>query len=772
MNTERQKEQQRLDWIKTIIDKKTVYLKNNMEGLKENIINIRKTFWDDVTVNLDEPDDVGETFTSIKQQAEMLSERERSHGQFYQQWKKLHRLKKSPYFGRIDFLEEGESKAERIYLGITSLMDEKEETFLIYDWRAPISSLYYDYAPGAAKYETPIGTIHGNMELKRQFIIREGKLLSMFDTGVTIGDDLLQEVLGNQADTQMKSIVATIQKEQNQVIRNERSKYLIVQGVAGSGKTSAALQRVAYLLYRYRKSLQSENIMLFSPNPLFNSYVATVLPELGEDNMEQTTFQSYLENRLGREFHLEDPFSQMEYLLTAMEEPEYQTRLTGIAYKASLSYKELIDKYVALLSEKQLLFKKISFRGKTLISAQQINQYFYSLETSISIPNRMEMTAKWLLKKLSALEKHERAKDWVIAESELLDREDYLKVYHKLQSNEDTFDGAEREQALIAKMIVKKYFNPIKRAVKHFKFIHMKKLYCQLFQLHEFIDIDNLPGTWNDIGVYTIKRIKQGELAYEDAAPYLYLQDRLEGRKANTKIRHLFIDEAQDYSPFQFAFLRQLFPYSRMTILGDINQAIYAHAMNAPTLISSDLQGLEHSEKMTFMKSYRSTQQIVAFTKEFIPGGETIEAFNRNGLKPTLTKVEKTDNLHRKIIERIRQLSANGHQTIAIICKTAAESKEAFEQLNNEIEIRFIDKKARTFDKGVSILPSYLAKGIEFDAVIIYNASLTQYGRESERKLFYTACTRAMHELHLFSVGEKSPFIAEASPHTYECLTD
>ncbi|MBS4177632.1 RNA polymerase recycling motor HelD [Lederbergia citrea] len=759
LNKEWQEEQARVKEIQTVIDQKFIQLQENMGGVKEGVIELRKTFWEDVTVNLDEPDDVIETFTSIKQQAELLAERERTHGQSYKQLRQLDRLKNSPYFGRIDFHEDGEKAADQIYIGIASLMDKDDEQFLIYDWRAPISSLYYDYSPGRASYQTPSGMIEGKMELKRQFIIKNGQLKGMFNTGVTIGDSLLQEVLGGNASTQMKSIVATIQREQNQIIRNDRSKYLIVQGVAGSGKTSAALQRVAYLLYRYRNTLSSNNIMLFSPNPLFNSYVATVLPELGEDNMEQTTYQQYLITRLGKEFNVEDPFSQMEYTLTAMDEQGYETRMKAIRYKASLEFKEQIDQYVTYLSEQGLIFKNILFRGRKIFSAEDIAKIFYSLDRSISIPNRIKLTSEQLLKMMAKQERQERTKDWVLEEAELLDKDDYLEVYRRVQKeqeqSEETFDDAEREQRILAKMIVNKHFKPIRQAVKRFKFLNMKAVYRQLFQLKEsFL----WPEGWGEICTATIGQLQANALFYEDATPYLYLQDQLEGRKSNTLIRHLFIDEAQDYSPFQFEFLKQLFPHCKMTILGDVNQAIYAHTINAPTILGTDLEG---TEKIVLTRSYRSTKQIVDFTKGIISGGEMIEPFNREGEKPVLKEVADIHSLHANIEACIGRMKAKGHETIAVICKTMAESQEAYDSLNKKLNIRLMDKNTNSYEKGIVILPAYLAKGIEFDAVIIYNASKQQYGREYERKLFYTACTRAMHELHLFSIGEKTTFIEE-----------
>ncbi|MHC6047440.1 RNA polymerase recycling motor HelD, partial [Listeria monocytogenes] len=577
-------------------------------------IHLRKTFWDDIKINLENPEDAGETISSIKQEAEILSERERTHAHVDKQRKILSRLKESPYFARVDFLENNEEPIHNIYIGIASLMNETEDEFLIYDWRAPISSIYYDYSPGPVQYETAEDVIRGEMSLKRQFITKDGKIKTMFDTGITIGDDLLKEVLGNNASSNMKNIVATIQREQNQIIRNIKKKYLIVQGVAGSGKTSAALQRVAYLLYRYRNELTSDNMLLFSPNPLFNSYISSVLPDLGEDNVQQLTFQEYIEKRVGKKFNIEHPFTQMEYMLTRQKHEGYNTRKEGIRYKASMEFKALIDSYVDFLSEDYLIFKNITFRGEKLIDSNRIKNYFYSLEKSISIPNRMQLVMEWLLKELRKKEKKEREKDWVIEESDLLDLEEYTKVYSELLKEgrfaEDTFDDFEREQRRLGKKIVKKYFNPIRKAVKKLKFINIEAIYFQLFK--NTVDIpeeikQTLPENWKEICSSTLDNLRTRELMYEDAAPYLYLQDKLEGRRVNTRIRHLFIDEAQDYSPFQLFVLNQLFPYSRMTILGDFNQAIYAHTLNSPTLLSSELYTKDSFEKIALTKSYRST---------------------------------------------------------------------------------------------------------------------------------------------------------------------
>ncbi|WP_077617058.1 RNA polymerase recycling motor HelD [Bacillus sinesaloumensis] len=762
------KEQDRLEDVFDVIDSKKEAIESKVGGIKGEIVDLRKSFWEDVTVNLDEPDDVLETFQSIKQQSELLGERERNHRQIHKQMKVLDRLKESPYFGRFDFLEDGEDKAEKIYIGIASLLDKNEEDFLIFDWRAPISSMYYDYYPGPAKYETHYETITGEMTLKRQFIIKNGKLKSMFDTGVTIGDEMLQEVLGNNANTQMKSIVATIQREQNKIIRNEKSRYLIVQGVAGSGKTSAALQRVAYLLYRYREQLSSNNIMLFSPNPLFNSYVATVLPELGEENMQQSTFQEYARYRLDNLFEVEDPFKQMEYLLTAMEKSDYKVRLQSIAFKATLAFKTLIDTYVKELGEQGLLFKDIYFKQKKIISKDDIQDYFYSLYTTTSIPNRLTKVTEWLIKEVIKRERKERKKDWVLQEAELMEKEEHLEIFNQLQNkrefSEETFDDYEREEKLIAKEIVRKHFKPIKKAIKRLDYLDIKGLYSQLFT---YAKEKNVTEKWQEICFYTIKSLQNNYLTYEDTTPFLYMQDLVEGKKSNTGIRHLFIDEAQDYSPFQFEYLKQLFPNCRMTILGDYNQAIYAHTMGAPTLLSPELYGDEKYEVIQLKKSYRSTREIVEFSKGIVSGGEEIEPFNRSGAFPSYREVQTKENLHEELLAHIKTLQDKGHETIAVICKTDTESKEAFEALRDKIQIRLMSQESYQYDKGVLVLPTYLAKGIEFDAVIIYNASNEVYGREYERKLFYTACTRAMHELRVFSIGKRSFFFNGINKEKY-----
>ncbi|MCP1158311.1 MULTISPECIES: RNA polymerase recycling motor HelD [Bacillus] len=760
-------EQHRVKEIIGIADSKMHKLLGKGSAAGSDVLELKKTFWEDVTVNLDEPDDVIETFTSIKQQAELLSERERTKSQLDRQLSTLAKIKNSPYFGRIDFHEEGEKEEDVIYLGISSLMDEEDENFLVYDWRAPISSMYYDYAPGPAHYNTPEGTIEGEMLLKRQFIIKGGKIEGMFDTGLTIGDQLLQEVLGNKASTQMKSIVATIQKEQNEIIRNENSKVLIVQGVAGSGKTSAALQRVAYLLYRHRGTLQADNIMLFSPNSLFNSYVSTVLPELGEENMSQATYQEYITRSLGRELGVEDPFDQLESILSEENTPEKEMRKKAIRFKSDTGFVEMIKSYTGKLSVEGLQFEDLRFRGETLFTHEEISHYFYSLDHSISIPNRMQLTKDWLLQELRKIQKAERKKEWVEEEIQLLDKVDYLEAFKKAQQkqnkNGENFDEFEQEQKFLENMVVNKRFKGLKSRVKNLKFLDVFATYEQLFCKDHVLGDSLYPENWDAVCKITAANLSKEKIPYEDATPYLYLQHLLEGRKQDTGIRHVFIDEAQDYSPFQFAYIKELFPYSRLTLLGDVNQAVYTHSIGATTLYHGHE---EEAKTIVLTKSYRSSRPIVEFTRSFISGGDLVEPFNREGRLPAVIFEEDREALHAKIAETVNRQLKEAHKSISIICRTAKESKEAFEGLKELLpDVRLIEKGTLSYEKGVTIIPAYLAKGIEFDTVIIYDASA--YDHESDRTIFYTACTRAMHELDILYTGRKNDFILEVDPKLY-----
>jgi DNA helicase-2/ATP-dependent DNA helicase PcrA len=793
-------EQERLEQVRNKLQAKIAELEPEIAGLYGQAADIRKRFWEEVTINTSTYEDFEETFYTINQQSALLAERERSHQLMARQWESMNRLLPSPYFGRIDFREDGLSLDEQIYIGVSSFVDEDGLSFLIYDWRTPIASLYYDCSPGPASYDTPIGRIEGTMGLKRQFQIQNGQIRNMFDASETIGDNLLQQVLGKGADSQMKSIVATIQKEQNAIIRNDKSRMLIVQGAAGSGKTSAALQRVAYLLYKHRQTISADQIVLFSPNPMFASYISTVLPELGEENMQQTTFQEYLDYWLGSSLRLEDPFDQIEYVLTEPGAPGYEARLQGIEYKTSEAFLQALKNYGMELGRKGMRFKSVRFRDRDLITEERMQATFYGYDRTLPLFNRVTLLQEWLLNELASLERREREASWVQEELNYLDNEQYAEVFgmlhkekgvfdmaeqfaavrekldNKPREDESDFDFASKEEGLLRKQIVKKCFKPLRKSVKKFMFLDIKAIYDQLFgEEADYREKTNgcaVPPLWPEICRQTKEKLLRNELFYEDATPLLYVKELIEGVRTNTEIRHVFVDEGQDYSPFQYEYLKKLFPRARMTVLGDFGQAIFVQAtsLDAPDSPLVRLYGEDETSLIRLLRSYRSTKEIVEFTRSMLPNGEEIAPFERGGRKPLLTRRDSEEKRDAQIAADIAALRAEGFDSIAVITKTAADSREAYESLRTHggEALQLITKETLGFEKGVMVIPVYLAKGVEFDGVLIYDASSEAYGRDNERKLLYTACTRAMHRLHLYTTGDWSPFVLALPAKLYE----
>lgn len=762
MNLLFQQQQKHVNGVMETIASQMNRLEKEASQRQSDVMNIRKHFWDEVKVNTDTFDDFLETIIGLRQEAQALAVIQSTHQHAAKRLDVLQRMQNIPYFGRIDFTEQGHSATEQIYIGISSLMDEGGEDFLVYDWRAPISSVYYDYQPGPAQYKTPEGIIYGQLEKKWQYLIRAGELQSMFDTSLTIGDEILQQVLGKGTDKYMHSIVATIQQEQNRIIRHDKGRLLVVHGAAGSGKTSAAMQRVAYLLYKYRDSLNAEQIILFSPNAMFNSYVSNVLPELGEENMQQVTFQEYLTHRLGKEFQIENPYDQLEYLLTTMDTA---TRVAAIQFKASVCFFEVIKSYKESLGLSGMLFQDIIFRQKSIVTAKEIAAHFYSYETSLKFHHRLEKTKDWLLTQVKEFEKREWSRSWVEDEIELLSNEEYHKAYVYLAKkkgfNRDSVTDYEMEPKMLARLLVHQKLKPLKKRIAALHFIDMKGIYQQLFTdtvLMQKLLEERLPLMWEAICQITVDTLEEDKLFYEDATPFLLMKELIQGFQTNLSIKHIFIDEAQDYSPFQFEFIKCLFPIAKMTVLGDFNQAIFTHASGVVNFdVLQHLYGQEEMEVINLAQSYRSTKPIIEFTRQLIPQGEHIIPFDRDGEQPVVTQVANEEELRLNIEAKVEELKGLGYQSIAIICQSAAESKYAYEALTAIEGITLLKNSSPKYEQGVVVIPAYLAKGIEFEAVIIYNASV--YRDESVRRLFYTACTRAMHCLQLYSVGQPSPFL-------------
>jgi DNA helicase-2/ATP-dependent DNA helicase PcrA len=771
----REEETRRLSEVLELIERR---LDKELAVLGErrgDVVGIRQEFWDDVRFNFSDQTEAGETWSSIMQQAELLAERERSHRVAMTAAERLVRQHDSPYFARIDFAEDGRTSADAIYIGRSSLVGDDGETFYVYDWRAPVSSLFYDHEPGPACYSTPEGEIAGELRLKRQFVIRRGRLIHVFDTDETIGDEILQAVLSEKSDTSMKTIVATIQKEQNRIIRDEKHRLLLVQGAAGSGKTSAALQRIAYLLYRYRGVLGPDQIVLFSPNPVFKGYVSRVLPDLGEANMRQMTFRELIEARLGRRWQVEDLFAQTEALARTAGTADGEARERAVRYKGSEHFFETVGAYLKRLERGGIRFRPLRFQGDTIASADEIARKFYEFSPSEGLGDRLNKIRRWLLERLAVWVESQLDEPWVREAAELADDEEIQRAYVQVRREggfrEDAFGDEERMTELLLRRMAEKAIEPMCKAVKAFRFLDPIATYRELFRNRAlFADCapdGRLPEGWEWMSARAEETLGRKTIDHEDATPLLYVLDALEGfRKVEGDVRHVFVDEAQDYSPFQAAYLRKKFPRAKFTVLGDFNQAIYAQAQDSGGLDGwTRLFDPAETAVRRLATSYRSTKPIVEFTKAILPPEDAagIVPFQRDGEPPQVRGCRDFAELADRAAEAAKALLAEGHVTIGVIAKTARESGNAYallkERLTDEVPVAHVTGSSARLPRGVSVLPSYLSKGIEFDAVLVWDASAKQYGRPSERKLLYTVCTRALHKLLVFYAGEPSPFL-------------
>lgn len=759
-NNEKALEQKHLDNVMKKIKEREKSLKKSIKSAEGEARDINSHFFDDVKLDYDGYSTSMETALSIHQQQQLLSEREHAWQHSAKQLTTAERLEKRPYFARIDFKEQGEKKPETIYIGLGSFAD-KDDHFLIYDWRAPISSIYYDGKLGEVSYNSPEGEITVDMTKKRQFMIKDGKIINMFDTNESIGDQMLLEVLSEKSSTQMKSIVTTIQREQNKIIRNTSADLLFVQGAAGSGKTSAILQRIAFLLYRYRGNLTSSDVIMFSPNQLFNDYIKNVLPEMGEQNMVQMTYWQFVARRL--------PGMNVENLFKQFEDQTADTNISK--FKDSVAFFNLLTRYAKHLNERGVIFKNIYFRDKKkpYFDKEKIKEIYYSYNQNYNLANRIDATREELIKMLNRKIAPEARKAWVARTIEGLSQEQLNDLYDR---PDQEFESEKKEEAFLGRKIVLAALKGVHQRILHNHFINTRAQYLGFLRsVPKMIDLakwDIDEDEWTKHIEEVKENFKSHNIAMNDVSAYLYLYDLITGRRTDFEMRYAFIDEIQDYTPFQLAYLKYNFPRAKFTMLGDLNQAIFTKDESRSLL--KQISGLFDPEKtdvVQLTKSYRSTKQLTNFTKQILRQGEKIEAFNRQGPKPVIwgrkNDVEAVD-----VLVNVLKENEAKHFTTAIITKDLASAKFVHEQLVKQGEKSTLIATAnqRLVD-GTLVIPSYLAKGLEFDAVVMWGASKENYHQIDETQLVYTITSRAMYKLDVIYTGEKSPLL-DVNPATYE----
>ena len=762
MESIKQTEQKRMDHVVSQIKQAEKKAQKNIATAKSDTKAIQDDFKNNLRIKTGTYSGMMETALTVRQQQQQLAERENNRTQAAKRLDVLEKMEKKPYFARVDIKEQGE-KQEKIYIGLASFSDEKDK-FLVYDWRAPISSVYYDGGLGKVKYNTPVGEREVELELKRQFMVEDGQIVTLFDTDETVGDQMLLEVLDEGSDTKMKSIVTTIQKEQNKIIRDTDSELLFVQGAAGSGKTSAVLQRVAFLLYRYRGKLNSGQVVLFSPNQLFNDYIDQVLPELGEQNMVQMTYPQFTNRRL--------PKLRVETLQERFEEENSGINKKIKALKDSLKFFKATTAYSNYLEKKGMRFKNIMHDGEVFFSKKAIRDIYYSFNENYHLGNRLFATKEVLIKRLNSKVGQAAKTDEVQKAVQGLSQQQLNALYGDEPRN---FENGDKELNFLARQYVMQDYKKIQTAILRNRFLNINAQYVHFLRsVPELLDLSEFDLTkeeWEQGIDQTIKLLKERRLSLTDVTPYLYLYDRITGKKGDREIKQVFIDEIQDYTAYQLAYLKTEFPRAKFTMLGDLNQAIFTKE-NSHTLLNelSTMFPKEKTKVVQLTTSYRSTQQITDFTKEVLVNGEKVTAFARNGAKPTVIVDQDQAALVDDVVEILAK-NDKAKKTTAIIGKSLAECEALFEQLQKKgVATTLIRTENQRLVPGTLIVPSYLAKGLEFDAVIMWNANKQNYHDESERQLVYTICSRAMHQLDILAAKELSPLFDTVDKNLYTLI--
>ncbi|MDQ6421609.1 AAA family ATPase [Paenibacillus sp. LHD-117] len=648
--------------------------------------------------------------------------------------RRLEIARKEPYFGRIDFQElpEGSSDSEAngdlakpLYIGKAGVAKGGGNELLVIDWRAPAASLFYSFTGGdaSAAYDSPDGEVNGYVHLKRNLMVRGGELIRMVDSYVrgqeegAVSDEFLLYRLGENKDNKLRDIVSTIQEEQDRIIRAERNKALFIQGVAGSGKTTVALHRLAFLLYQYEGRIRAERMIIFAPNRMFLDYISGVLPELGVGDISQTTFSDWSIQLLEHEVTLADPSETMAHWFEQPRSAEELEHASG-RYKGCLSFKAEVDKRIEEFMAgivPETAFQPLD--GYVLTAAAMRKWYDTDYGEELIMQKRDRLAS--------------RIRRWL--ESEL-----------KARNVTDKKKRAAAMQKLNA--FVKKI--PSYTAVQ---------LYLSLFKGKTALA--SMPRA---IAKTTAERLGGGSAAAEDLAALAYIQLRLHGLKT-APYDHIVIDEAQDYSPFQLEALKLCQRTASMTVLGDLQQGIHAYVGIQSWKELTRLFDAEQTEMFELNRSYRSTMEIIEFANHILGGmtGEVKPAVPvfRSG-EPVVSEAADEEGWLPAIADTIRSWQAAGvYDTMSVIGRTARECEIIHKHLVRQgIEASLVQSKQPTYGGGLTVVPVYLSKGLEFDAVLIADAGEEAYG-ELDAKLLYVGCTRALHMLKLFYRGQRTPLL-------------
>ena len=667
-------ENKHLDDTLRVIREKLSSLGQELYDDNDKILEFKKYIWD-TKAELD-PTEMRSMMAESDFDVYLMSKK----GSYF---KKLYKIQNNPYFGSIIF-ESDDAREENIYIGITYVSDNMN--YLVHDWRSPIASLFYDYEVGKASYLAPSGLINGNLKRKRQYKIENGKFVHIFDNSINIDDELLQEVLASSSSSKMKNIVNTIQMEQNKIIRNTSDKNLVVQGIAGSGKTSVALHRIAFLLYKI-KNLTSSNVLIFSPNRIFSEYISNVLPELGEENTLETTFHKFLESSIYEYKEIES--------FTDFISRYYKYNVDNVdlvIYKQSDEIINDINLYIDYLVNKTMFVKEVVVDKHATYDVEELN---YMLKDRYSkFP---------LFERINAI---------------------------SIKISENEYRGNKAKAKSIRKLLLEALNIDC----------DYKKIYMDFYRSN-FCTFSNL----SDSGI--VNFVNKKKLNYEDACLFAYMKGLLNGFDYNVNILQVVVDEAQDYTKLQYIILSKIFKKASFTILGDVNQTINPYYKYNSLEEICEIFNVK-SRYLELTKTYRSSENIINYINNIL-GLNYVVAIRKGDNKEVISRCEN-DNLKEMLLADINYLKNIG-KSIAIITKNDSEAEYLYELLSNEvIGLELLSSNSYNFKRDLVIVPSYVAKGLEFDSVIVYTKPNNRY-KENEKYLFYVACSRAQHQLIVYN---------------------
>lgn len=667
--------EQFLKEITDCLQQKIKELDEDLSAGQQEIKNMHEYYWENYT----EMDEYG--YENYDNQQALLHQVHANEEKLSKR-KRLTRMLESPFFGRVDFRYDGEEESETFYIGIGNFAPRAGMRPLIYDWRAPVSGLFYDYDRGPAAYDAPGGRMEGEITSKWQYKIKNGHMIYGFESDTKIDDEILKQELGSGGDVQLKNIVRTIQKEQNAIIRNTEDRILAIQGAAGSGKTSVALHRIAYLLYHDRENLKAANILILSPNNAFSDYISHILPELGEEHIQEMSFDLFAYKELKEAANdCEDRYDYLEKKMK-FQDSEWEIRFKE---KQSASFIGQMEGFLAMLEEDLVNIRSFTFKGFHKTEEEIIHLFYFKFQT-VPLLARMDAVMEYLIDEYETL----RGKN--ISEE---DMEALRETFQKMYVTTDLYE-----------------------------------IYGWLLKDCGYPELSNA-------------EYERRKLEYEDVFPMLYLKYRLKGSRKHKNIKHLVIDEMQDYSYLQYSILSMLF-HCRMTILGDRAQTMDSECQDVTKFLPKIFG--KKIRKIVMNKSYRNTLEIAEYA-ERIRGGEGLELFQRHGKEVEefhgLSMEEMLENIEKQV------KSANAqYETAAVITMNESDAYDIYRLLKNrQLPVSYMDRDTSVFKKGMTVTTFYLAKGLEFDQVFAV------LGRETNplyKQAKYISATRALHELYIY----------------------